>query len=113
MTQVLHPYLLAGGVVLALVGVWLWRFSSRHDIDIKGAAITSGATAAWRRELPQVPDDLRRKYDRIAAETSHVGKARAAGTTLVKAGLAKVAFLASLVMFAAAIAATAAAFFWT
>lgn len=107
-----HPLLLVLGLVLALVGIWLWRFSSRHGIDIKGAAISSGASAAWRRELPQVPDDIRQKYERIAAETSHVGKARAAGTTLVKAGLAKVAFLASLVTFAAAAIATAAAFFW-
>ncbi|HRK20045.1 MAG TPA: hypothetical protein PK970_13905 [Hyphomicrobiaceae bacterium] len=113
MPAIAHPYLLVTGLVLALVGIWLWRFSSRHGIDIKGAAISSGTSAAWRRELPQVPDDIRQKYERIAAEKSHVGKAKVAGTTLVKAGLAKVAFLASLVMFAAAAIATAAAFFWT
>lgn len=107
-----HPYLLAAGVLLALVAVWLWRFSSRHGIDVKGAAISSGASAAWRREMPQVPDDIRQKYERIAAEKSHAGKARMAGSTLVKAGLAKVAFLASLIAFAASAIATAAAFLW-
>lgn len=112
MPTISHPYLLVLGIVLALVALWLWRFSSRHGIDIKGAAISSGASAAWRRELPQVPDDIRQKYDRIAAEKSNVGKTKVAGTTLVKAGLAKVAFLASLVMFAAGAIAAAAAFLW-
>lgn len=112
MSAVHHPYLLVIGVILLAAGTWLWRYSNRHGIDIKGAAISSGATAAWRREMPQVPGDIQDKYNRIAAEKSHLGKAKAASGTVIRAGLAKVAFLVSLVVLAGGLGAIVAALLW-
>ena len=49
--------------------------------------------------MPAMPHDLQSKYDAVAAESSHVGKAKVVGGSVVRHFLAKVAVMASLVSF--------------
>ena len=106
------PYLLLTALLLFLVVFGFWPHTNRHSIDIRGAAISAGTSAALRGQMPNVPDHLKQKYAEIAQQQTHSGKARAAGKTVFRAGLAKVASLLSLICLVSAAIAIAAALFW-
>ncbi|MEQ1649368.1 MAG: hypothetical protein ABL898_12335 [Hyphomicrobiaceae bacterium] len=113
MPAVLHPLMLTSGIALLVLGILLWRYSARHSIDVKGAAISSGAAAIFSKKFPTVPQDMRDKFDNVANQTSHAGKAKAAGGTLFRAALAKLAFFLSLGSLLIGLIAIILAFYWT
>ncbi len=112
MPAVLHPMMLAAGIALFVLAILLWRYSSRHTIDVKGAAVSSGAAAIFNRKFPTVPKDMRDKYDHVAGQKSNVGRAKAAGGTLFRAALAKLAFFLSLGAFLIGLMSIILAFYW-
>jgi hypothetical protein len=75
MPSIANPSLLLAGVVLLLVGVWLWRWSSRQVIDVKGAAIGAAWQGVKKGKLPDVPDEIKSKFHAVAGQASHTGKA--------------------------------------
>ncbi len=96
MPHIAHPVWLAAGIGIFLVGLWFWRWSSRNSIDVKGAAFG----AAWqgvRKGKLDVPEDIRSKFNEIAAEQSHSRRAAKAGGTVAKHFIAKVFGLIGLI----------------
>lgn len=92
-----HPGLLAGGAVLAMIGVVLWRWAARHDL--KGMAVD----AAWqlakgRGNLTAAADsDLGRKLQDLQADSSNVGRATKVAGYAARHFAAQVANVAGLV----------------
>ena len=93
------PLLLAVGIAIFSLGIVLWRWASRHSIDVRGAALSSAFTAARSRQMPALPHELKSKLDAVAAEPSHVGKVKAVGGSVARHFLAKVATMASVAAF--------------
>ncbi len=112
MPTIPHPYLLAAGVVLFLIGVWCWRWSSRHAIDLKGAAIGAAFQGAINRKIPDVPEDIKSKVDRITSESSNIARAKTAGGIAARHFIAQVMWIASLVSLAGGAGLIAAGFLW-
>jgi len=112
MPAIPHPYLLAAGVILFLIGIWCWRWSSRHAIDLKGAAIGAAIDGAINRKIPGVPEDIKGKVDRITSETTNIGRARTAGGIAARHFMAQVVWIASLVSLAIGAGLIAAGVFW-
>ena len=107
-----HPYLLAAGVVLLLIGIWCWRWSSRHAIDLKGAAIGAAFQGAIKRQIPDIPEDIKSKIDQVTAEQSNLKRAQKAGTLAARHFVAQAVWIASLVCLAGGAALVAAGFYW-
>ena len=79
MPQIANPTLLGIGLLVLLVGIWMWRWSSRQVIDVKGLAIGAAWSGVKKGQMPSVPDDLKSKFSDIASQTTHSGKAKKAG----------------------------------
>ncbi len=111
MPAIANPTLLGIGALVLLIGLWLWRWSSRNAIDIKGAAVGAAWQAARKGELA-VPDDIKNKFNDIAAEQSNVGRAKKAGGTVVRHFIAQVLGIAGLIGMLGGLALMAAGVFW-
>ena len=97
-TMAIHsPMLLGVGIVVFVLGWLLWRWASRHGIDLKGAAIGSAYAAAKSRTIPAMPDQLKRQLDAVAAEKSNVGRAKVVGSSVALYFIAKVVNIVGLV----------------
>ena len=90
------PILLGLGLVALLLGFYLWRWSSRNSLNLKGAALGTAYSAIKGGKMPTVPDDLKAQYDKIAAEGTNAGRANAVGGTVARHFMAKVTGLAGL-----------------
>ena len=104
------PILLGLGIAAFLLGIMFWRWSSRHSVDFKGAAISSAYSAVRGGKMPSVPDGLKAHIDKVAAETTHVGRAKVVGGSVARHFIAKVvawagvaALLSGAVMIAASL----------
>lgn len=92
-----HPFMLAGGIILAAVGLMLWRWASRHDL--KGMAVD----AAWqvaksRGSLAAASEtDIGRKLQDLQADGSTVGRATKVAGYAARHFAAQVASIAGLV----------------
>lgn len=113
MPAIANPILLVIGAVVFLIGLLLWRWSSRNAIDLKGAAIGAAWQAARKRELPSVPDDIQHKLDEIAAKKTHAGKAVKAGATVVRHFIAQVIGIGGLIGLLGGLALMAAGMLWS
>jgi hypothetical protein len=112
MPAIANPTLLAVGLVLFLIGLWCWRWSSRNAIDLKGAAVSAAWQSARSGKLPDIPDDMKAKYREIADETSNVRRAQKAGGTVARHFMAKVMGIAGLVGMLGGLALGAAGIWW-
>jgi hypothetical protein len=109
--SIANPALLVAGLAVLFVGLWMWRWSSRNAIDVKGAALG----AAWqgvRQGRLDIPDDIKSRMNELANEGSNVGRAKKAGGMAIRHALAKVVGLAGLVAILAGLALSAAGVFW-
>ena len=106
------PILLGLGIAAFLLGIVLWRWSSRHSINLKGAAISSAYSAVKGGNIPAVPDALKVQYDKVAAETSNVGRARVVGGSVARHFIAKVVGWAGLAAFLSGGVMIALSFLW-
>ncbi len=93
-----HPFLFGGGAMLLLIGFWLWRWASRHDLGLKGLAVD----AAWQvaknkgKLSALAQSDAANRVKDLQAEGSNVGKAKKAAGFAARHAMAKVASLAGL-----------------
>lgn len=95
MNALSHPYLLAGGVALLVIGGWLWRWASRHDL--KGLAVDAAWQMAKARGDLSTETELGNRLKELKADTSHVGRARTAAGHVGRHLAAQVASIASLI----------------
>lgn len=107
-----HPYLLGIGVVLLAIGIWCWRWSSRHAIDLKGAAIGAAFQGAIKRQIPDVPGDIKSKIEQVTAEQTNFKRAQKVGTLAARHFAAQAVWVAALVSLAGGMALVAAGLFW-
>lgn len=89
MPSIANPAWLIAGVVVFVIGVWFWRWSSRNSIDLKGAAMDAAWQGVRQRKL-DVPDDLKQRYTEIANEASHTKRAVKAANMGARHFIAKV-----------------------
>lgn len=68
-----HPYLLASGGMLILLGILLFRWASRHDL--KGLAIDAAWQVARRRGRLDTETDLGNRLKELQAERSNMRRA--------------------------------------
>ena len=103
-------WLMLAGAGLVLVGILLWRWSSRHDL--KEAAIESAWTLALGRRTADNPTAIEAKLRDIRSQSTLTGKATKTAGTAVAHLLAQAAGLVALVLVLAGLALAGAGFFW-
>lgn len=111
MPAIAHPTWLGIGVLLFLIGLWFWRWSSRNSIDVKGAALG----AAWqgvRQGRLDMPEDIKSRMTDIANETSNTRRATKAGGMAARHFIAKLFGLVGLVGMLGGLALAAAGLWW-
>jgi hypothetical protein len=105
-----HPYVLAAGGLLILLGVLLLRWASRHDL--KGLA----ADAAWQvirnRGRFNVRTELGDRLQDLRAETSNLKRARKVAGHAGRHVVAQALSVAGLVCLAAGAVLIAEAVWW-
>lgn len=106
------PLLLGFGVGAFLLGVMLWRWSSRHSVDLKGAAISSAYSAVKGGKIPSVPDGLKAHLDKVAAATTNVGRAKVVGGSVARHFMAKVVGWVGLAALLSGVTMIAASLLW-
>lgn len=106
-----NPALLIAGIVVFVIGVWLWRWSQRHTVDLQGAALSAGWQGLRKGRL-DLPDDLKSRFNDIASETSNTRRAAKAGGTVVRHFMAQVVWLIGLGAMVGGLALSAAGIFW-
>ncbi len=94
MTALSHPYLLGGGVLLAIIGWLLWRWSSRHDL--KGLAVDAAWQVARNRGRLATETELGNRLKAVQADASGVGKAKKVAGVAARHVAAQIAGLAGL-----------------
>jgi hypothetical protein len=112
-----NPYLLATGVVVLLIGVWLRRWADRHSLirlGVDGAKAAAFQTAKGMvkgegARMPQVPDEIARKLNDLQ-KGSHVDRARMIAGTAARGWLSTFVGLAGLIGILAGLTLGAAAF---
>lgn len=95
-----HPWLLAGGMLLVLAGVLLWRWASRHDL--KGLAVDAAWQVAKNRgNLASAADsELGQRLKDIAGDGSNVSRAAKVAGHAARHAAAQVANITGLVAMA-------------
>lgn len=109
MSALNHPYLLAGGVLLMLVGFKLWRWAGRHDM--KGLALDAAWQVAKARGDLKTHTYLGDKLNEVSGAETGAGKAKAAAGLAARHVAAQIASLAGIAGLLAGIAMIAAAFY--
>ena len=90
-----HPWLVGIGIVLLIIGFWLWRWAGRHDL--KGLAVDAAWQVAKARGDLSARSDLRDKLADLKADGSNVSRAKKAAGYAGRHVLAQIASLAGLV----------------
>jgi hypothetical protein len=111
MPPIAHPNWLIAGIVVFLLGLWFWRWSSRNSIDLKGAAIGAAWQGVKQGKL-DVPEDLKQRYTDIAGERSNTKRAMKAANMGARHFIAKVFGLIGLAGMIGGLALAAAGIWW-
>jgi hypothetical protein len=120
MTALSHPFLLAGGVLLLVIGLWLRSWAAKHNlIDMARGAATDAAWQVTKNKgnlAALVDTEAAQKFKGLATEftteKSHTGKAKKAAGYAARQAMATVAGIAGLVSLLAGLVMIGAAFFW-
>ena len=106
-----HPYLVVGGVLLLVVGVWLWRWSSRHDL--KGMVVDAAWQVAKARGDFSVETDLGERLRDLKQDGSNVSRAKKVAGLGARHLVSQVAGIAAIVAMLSGVALLAGAFLRT
>lgn len=109
MNALSHPYLLAFGGVLLVMGFWLWRWASRHDL--KGMAVDAAWQIAKARGDLKAETELGNRIKDLAGDASNVSRARKATGYAVRHVLAQAASIAAALAMLGGAGIMAAAFY--
>jgi hypothetical protein len=114
-----NPYLLGAGLIIALIGIWMRRWADRHSLirmGVDGAKdvafrAAKGAVKGEGVTMPQVPDEIAKKYADFQNAGSNVARAKMVAGTAVRGWLSTFVGLAGLLGLLVGLALMAAAFF--
>lgn len=106
------PILLAFGIAAVALGVTFWRWSARHGIDLKGAAVSGAFSAVRSWKMPTMPDQLQVHLDAVAAQKTNVGRAKVVGGSVARHIMARAVGLASYIALIGGMVAIAASLLW-
>jgi hypothetical protein len=112
MPSIANPTLLGVGVLVLLVGIWLWRWSSRQVIDVKGAAIGAAWQGVRKGQVPDVPDEIKSRFQDVAGQSSHTGKAVKVASIGARHYIGRLVGVFSFVLVLAALGLIAAGIWW-
>ncbi|NJO34740.1 MAG: hypothetical protein HC869_18075 [Rhodospirillales bacterium] len=103
-------WLIAGGLVLVLIGVLIRWKTARYDL--KDAAIDSAWTLARGRRTGENPTALEAKFNEIRSRPTWTGKATSAAGTAIGHFAAQVLGVVALVLVLVGLALAIFGFFW-
>jgi hypothetical protein len=112
MPSIANPNLLGAGMLLLLVGIWLWRWSSRQVIDVKGAAIGAAWQGVKKGQVPVMPDEIKSKFQTVSAQSSNTGKAVKVASIGARHYIGRLVGALSFVVVLAALGLIAAGIWW-
>jgi hypothetical protein len=112
MPSIANANLLVAGIVVLLIGIWLWRWSSRQVIDVKGAALGAALQGLKKGQLPDVPDDIKSRLQSVSGQSSHTGKAVKVASIGVRHYVGRLVGALSFVLVLAALGLIAAGIWW-
>ena len=105
-----HPYLLGGGAALIVLGILLFRWSSRYDL--KGLALDTAWQVAKNRGRVDTETDLGNRLKELQAEGSNMRRAGMVAGHAARHVVAQVASIAALICLAAGAALIGLAWWW-
>jgi hypothetical protein len=105
-----HPYLLAGGGILILLGILLFRWASRYDL--KGLAVDAAWEVAKNRGKLNVETEIGNRFKELQAEGSNVNRAKMVAGHAARHFVAQAASIAALVCFIAGAGLIGLAWWW-
>lgn len=96
-TVFLHPYLVGIGTILLLVGVLLWRWASRHNLN--DLVVDAAIHVAWNKgKLASAADtEIAKRLQDLKAETSNAQRAKSVAGHAARHFIAQVANIAGLI----------------
>lgn len=105
-----HPYLLAAGGVLIILGLLMWRWSGRHDL--KGLAMDAVWQIVRNKGNLATRTEIRDRLKALEAEQSNLARARAVAGHATRHLLAQVVGWVGFVVLLAGLAAVTGVLFW-
>jgi hypothetical protein len=110
MLPIASPALLVAGLGLLIIGIWLYRWSGRHDM--KGLAMDAAWKAAVSRGRSAITPEIQAKLDTFNAETSTVGRTKRVAGMTIRHFVAQVVGLVSYAVILGGLAMAAAGVWW-
>jgi hypothetical protein len=111
--MVIHsPVLLGIGLAAMVLGLLMWRWSSRNSVNLKGAAVSAALATARSGKMPTMPGELQGHLDKVVSAGSHAERAKVVGGTVARHFMAKVVGWVGLAVLLAGAAMIAAALLW-
>ncbi len=87
-----HPGWVAIGIVMIAIGIWLIRWANRNNmISTMTEATTEVAISAMRkRGSPDMPSEIKARFDDVASEPTTTGKTKKVARYAVRHALSQV-----------------------
>lgn len=105
-----NAWMMIVGGLLALLGIFIWRRTSRYDL--KGAALESAWQTVRGRRTVENPTALDQRWNEIRNEATVTGKARRTAGTVIGHFVAQFLGVVAMVMLAAGVILIAAGIWW-
>ena len=98
--MIASPTLFILGLVSLLIGFLMMNWASNRNLkDVAvGAALGVGWTLLWKRQRPDVPEELTTRVDEVRAQDTHLGKAKVVTGYAVKHVVAQVVGIVGLIV---------------
>lgn len=73
-----HPGWVAIGLVMIVIGIWLVRWANRNSMTsaIADATAEAAISAVRKRGRPDMPSDIKTRFDDVSGAPSATGKAK-------------------------------------
>ena len=109
-TALTHPYLLAFGAALIIVGLLAMRWASRHDLA--GLATDAAIKVAWNKGDLATETDLGNKLKALRDEQSNFNRAKAVAGYGVRHVVSRVVAIGGIIAIVVGLAMIVGAGFW-
>jgi xanthosine utilization system XapX-like protein len=108
--QIANPSLLIAGLIALVIGIWLYRWSARHDM--KGLAVDAAWKAATSLGKTAVTPEIKAKLDAFNADQSTIGRTKQVAGLTIRHFIAQAVGLVSYAVILGGLGLAAAGIWW-
>lgn len=95
-----HPGWVAVGIAMVLIGIWLIRWANRNSMTgaIADATTEAAIGALRKRGRPDMPSELKARFDDVSGAPTATGKARKVASYAFRHAMSQVLGIAGFIM---------------